>query len=82
MAEKVLAQRPGDLKSLANRYLASDLLSELAFRQYDDIAAVEFAQRSLEAAEDTLRFNPSAMENWVALVRAKGKMATLQYERG
>ncbi|MGH8063071.1 MAG: hypothetical protein ACREO7_13765, partial [Pseudoxanthomonas sp.] len=82
LAEKVLAQRPGDLKSLANRYLAAGLLGELARRQYDDTAADEFAQRSVEAAEDTLRFNPSAMENWVALVRAKSNMGGLQYESG
>ena len=82
LAEKVLAQRPGDLKSLANRYLAAGLLSELAQRQYDAAAADEFAQRSVEAAEDTLRFNPSAMENWAALVRARSSMGGQQYERG
>lgn len=82
LAEKVLVQRPGDLKSLANRYLAAGLLSELAQRQYDAAAADEFAQRSVEAAEDTLRFNPSAMENWVALVRARSGMGGQQYERG
>ena len=82
LAEKVLAQRPGDLQSLTNRYLSANLLSMLAKRQHDDVAAAEFGQRALEAAEDSVRFNPSDLDNWTALVQAHDVVAALQYERG
>lgn len=82
LAEQVLAQRPGDLQSLSNRYLAADMLSTLASRQHDDAAAGDFAQRSVEAAEEAIRFNPSNVDNWAALIRAMGSVGQLQYERG
>jgi hypothetical protein len=82
LAEQVLAQRPGDLQSLSNRYLAADMLSTLASRQHDDAAAVDFAQRSVEAAEEAIRFNPSNLDNWSALIRAMSSVGELQYERG
>ena len=82
LAEKVLEQRPGDLQSLANRYLAADMLSTLADRQHDDAAASDFAQRSVEAAEEAIRFNPSNIDYWSSLSRAMGSVAQLQYERG
>lgn len=82
LAEQVLAQRPGDLQSLANRYLAADMLSTLARRQHDAAAAADFAERAVEASEEAIRFNPSNLDNWTALVRAKGSVAQLQYERG
>lgn len=82
LAEQVLVKRPGDLQSLTNRYLASNMLSTLAERQHDDAAAVDFAQRSVEAAEEAIRFNPSNLDNWTAQVRAMGSVAGLHYEHG
>ena len=82
LAEQVLAQRPGDLQSLTNRYLAADMLSNLAMRQRDDAAAGDFAQRSVEAAEEAIRFNPSNIDSWTLLIRAMVSVARLHYERG
>ena len=43
IAEKVLAQRPGDLRSMANRALAADFLGRLAIRRHDYVAATDYA---------------------------------------
>jgi tetratricopeptide (TPR) repeat protein len=82
MAEKVLAQRPGDLRSLLNRYFAADMLGTLADRRHDDAAAKDFTERSVLAAEDYVRFNPSDMSAWEVWVRNLGVNADLQWDRG
>lgn len=82
IAEKVLAQRPGDLRSLLNRYFAADMLGTLADRRHDDVAAKDFTERSVRAAEEYVRFNPSDMSAWEVWVRNLGVSADLQWERG
>jgi tetratricopeptide (TPR) repeat protein len=82
LAEKVLAERPGDLRSMRNRALAADLLGVLADRRHDYAAAEEFATKAERAGEDYVRFNPSDMTAWNYWVRGKEQMGSVLFEQG
>lgn len=82
IAEKVLTQRPGDLRSMANRALAAGLLGDLAARRHDYSGAVKHAARSEEAGENYVRFNPSDLNSWVYWVRGKDSVADALFEEG
>ena len=82
IAEKVLAQRPGDLRSMANRYFAADVLATLADRRHDDAASLEFAQRSLQAAQSYVLFQPSDLRTWGYVVNALDVISFYQRDRG
>jgi hypothetical protein len=82
LAEKVLAQRPGDLRSMRNRALAADLLGALAARRHDHAAAADFARKAERAGEDYVRFNPSDMSAWTYWIRGKGLVADTLFEEG
>jgi hypothetical protein len=82
IAEKVLAQRPGDLRSMANRALAAGLLGTLALRRYDYAAAGDYAARSAVAGENYVRFNPSDLNSWTYWVRGKDQVASVLLEQG
>ncbi len=81
-AEKVLAKRPGDLRSMANRALAADLLGRLAIRRHDYAVATEYAAKSAEAGESYVRFNPSDLNSWVYWVRGLDQQASVLLEQG
>jgi hypothetical protein len=82
LAEKVLQQRPNDLRSLGNRYYAAQLLGDLAARRHDDAAAADYANRAALAGEDLVRFNPADLSSWLFWVGGKSQSADLQVERG
>jgi tetratricopeptide (TPR) repeat protein len=82
MADKVLAQRPGDLHSLADRSWAAQLLGRLANRQHDQAGAAEYAQRTAKAGEDEVRFNPSDVSSWQRWALGLGAIADGQVDRG
>ena len=82
IAEKVLAQRPGDLRSMANRVLAAELLGKLAGYRHDHRTALEYATRAEEAGEDYVRFNPSDLGSWGYWVLGKEAMADALFEEG
>lgn len=82
IAEKVLAQRPGDLRSMANRALAAGLLGDLAARRHDYSGAVKYAARSEEAGENYVRFNPSDLNSWVYWIRGKESVGDALFEEG
>ena len=82
IAEKVLAQRPGDLRSMANRVLAADVLSRLAGRRYDYATAEEYAARAEGAGEDFVRFNPSDLGAWQYWVIGRELVADVRFEQG
>jgi hypothetical protein len=82
LAEKVLQQRPNDLRSLGNRYYAAQLLGDLAARRHDDAAAADYANRAALAGEDLVRFNPADLTSWLFWVGGKSQSADLQVERG
>jgi hypothetical protein len=82
IAEKVLAQRPGDFRSMRNRALAADLLGELALRRHDHAAAAEYAARAELAGENYVQFNPSDLSAWDYWIRGRTQVADVLLERG
>ncbi len=82
MAEKVLAQRPGDLRSMANRYFAADMLASLANRRHDDAAVAEYALRSKQAAEANVLFQPAELRLWGYVSNGSEAIADGQWDRG
>jgi tetratricopeptide (TPR) repeat protein len=82
IAEQVLAQRPGDLRSMANRALAADLLGRLGVRRNDFPVAAEYGAKSEQAGENYVRFNPSDFNSWVYWIRGKDLVSEVLYERG
>jgi hypothetical protein len=82
IAEKVLGQRPGDLRSMANRVLAADVLSALASRRYDYRAAEDYAGRAERAGEDFVRFNPSDLGAWQYWILGRDLVGDVLLEQG
>jgi len=82
LAEKVLAQRPGDLHALSDRSWAAELIGTLADRQHDDATAAEYANRAVQAGEDEVRFNPSDLGAWQRWSVGLEEVADRQLERG
>ncbi len=82
LAERVLAQRPNDLRSLGNRYYAAQLLGSLASRKHDAVGAVDYANRAGQAGEDLVRFNPADLASWQFWAGGKGQLGDVQLEQG
>jgi hypothetical protein len=82
IAEKVLARRPGDLRSMANRALAAGFLGGLAMRRYDPAAALEHASRTALAGENYVRFNPSDLGSWTYWILGKAQVSAYELEQG
>jgi len=82
LTEKVLVREPGNLHSLDNRYLAANMLSEVAQLQHEDAVAMDFADRAVQAGEDSVRFNPADLDTWLNWIRGLGSMGRLHWDRG
>ena len=83
LSGKILVRRPGDLHSMADRSWAAELLSTLARRQHDDTAAVDYANKAIQSAEDEVRFNPSDLGGWQRWANGGlGVLAEQQVEDG
>jgi hypothetical protein len=82
LAEKALAKRPGDLRSMSNRYFAADLLGRLASARHDYVAAERYAVRAAQAGEDASRFNPADLTTWGFWIQGRGSIANAQLEQG
>jgi hypothetical protein len=82
LAEKVLAQRPNDLRSLANRFYATQLLGQLSERMLDPAAAEDYSRRAGQAGEDMVRFNPADLFSWQSWTGGYGQLSDLQVEHG
>jgi Novel STAND NTPase 1 len=82
IAERVLVQRPGDIRSMENRVLAAGLLGDLAFRRHDYATAASQAERAKQAGEDLVHFNPSDISAWLYLVRGYSGIADLLFQEG
>lgn len=74
VAEKVLAQRPGDLPAMVNRCYAPEVLATIAARRSDYAAALAFAAKAEQAATDYVRFNPSDSLGWDMWSRARQEL--------
>jgi hypothetical protein len=64
VAEKVLVQRPSDMRSLSNRFFAASLLGTLAERRHDDATAADYARRPRAG-------RPAAIRAWRGDQRAR-----------
>jgi len=82
IADGVLLQRPGDLRSMQNRALAASFLASLAARRYDYAQAERYAERNQETAENYVRFNPSNLAAWESLTRAQSQAQAILFEQG
>ncbi|MGA9852104.1 MAG: hypothetical protein WBR15_04170 [Gammaproteobacteria bacterium] len=82
MTEKVLARRPGDLHALEDRFFAANRLALLASNRHDATAAMGYANQSVQAAQDWVRFDPSSIDAWSRWAQALAEVSGLQYERG
>jgi hypothetical protein len=82
IAEKVLVKRPGDLRSMKNRALAANLLGTIASLRHDEAAEALYAERTAEAGENAVRFNPSDLGTWQYWVMGRGQIADVRYARG
>ena len=82
LTEKVLVQRPSDLRALADRFFAAGLLGDLAERRHDDGAAADYANRAAKAGEDYVRFNPADLTTWSWWITGLEQIADSQFDRG
>jgi hypothetical protein len=82
LAERVLAERPGDLRSMRNRAYAAEILGGLAMRRHDYAAALEFAEKAEHAGEDYVRSNRSDIAAWGFWIQGKQQLAGVLYEQG
>jgi tetratricopeptide (TPR) repeat protein len=82
IADGVLLQRPGDLRSMQNRALAASFLASLATRRFDYVQAEHYAKRHQETAENYVRFNPSNLSAWDYVTRAQNQLQAIQFEQG
>jgi hypothetical protein len=82
LAEKVLAQRPNDLRSLTNRFYATQVLGTLARRRHELDAAFDYALRAAQAGEDLVRFNPADLGAWSNWILGLGLASDVQFDRG
>jgi serine/threonine protein kinase len=82
VTEKVLAQRPSDLRARQNRSYAPDMLGLIEARRFHDDAAVQLVERSRQADEDYVRFNPSDRTGRLYLGDASYTIAALLFRSG
>jgi hypothetical protein len=82
IAEKVLVQRPGDFRSMQNRALAAGFLGDIARIRHDYATYAAMAEKSREAGESAVRFNPSNLVVWDYLVRGQTFVADAAIEQG
>ena len=64
IAEKVLQQRPGDLRAMKNQYFSLNMQANVARARHDDAKALEFNLKSDEASRYYTRFNPADAGGW------------------
>jgi tetratricopeptide (TPR) repeat protein len=82
LAEKVLAQRPGDLRAMKNRFYSADLQSRLAEQRHDYAKARTLGEASVTACRNYILFNPEDSSGWEALGLALMASGNLQMEEG
>ena len=82
IAEGVLAKRPGDIRSMKNRALAANLLGNISMDRHDLETAMRYAERSEQAGEDLVRFNPSDLSSWEHWIRGRDQISDVLFEQG
>ncbi|HVT73880.1 MAG TPA: hypothetical protein VHD61_12145 [Lacunisphaera sp.] len=64
MADKVLEQRPGDLRAMRNRYFAANMQGNVAVNRNNLADAEGHYRAAEEAAQSYVRFNPADSMGW------------------
>jgi hypothetical protein len=82
LVEKALTKRPGDIRSMGNRFYAAEQLSTIAIARHDYSAAARYAARSEQAGEEVVRFNPSDPGLWSLWARGRVRVAIAHAQQG
>jgi hypothetical protein len=82
LAEKALVKRPGDLRSMFNRYFAADMLGRLASVRHDYAEAVRQFSRATQAGEEVARFNPTDLQGWGFWINGRDSLTGTYLEMG
>jgi hypothetical protein len=82
IAEKVLQQRPGDLRAMKNRYFSANMQGNVARTRHDHARALEHFARSEEAGRYYTRFNPADIAGWDHLGQGMLDMAENYIDQG
>jgi hypothetical protein len=82
IAEKVLEQRPGDLRAMKNRYFSANMMASVAASRHDLAKAEKDFVLSEDAALYYTRFNPADSLGWNILGTALGDVAQTWMDQG
>jgi hypothetical protein len=82
LVEKALTKRPGDIRSMRNRFYAAEQLSRIAIARHDYAAAARYAARSEQAGEEVVRLNPSDPTEWTLWARGRIQVAIAYAQQG
>jgi tetratricopeptide (TPR) repeat protein len=82
MAEKVLDQRPGDLRAMRNRYYSANMLGRLAADRHDLAKSEANFRKSAEAGRNLTLFNPADSLSWTVLIQGGVDLGLTYFEQG
>ncbi|HVZ66285.1 MAG TPA: hypothetical protein VG936_17095 [Lacunisphaera sp.] len=82
IAEKVLQQRPGDLRAMRNRYFAANMQGNVASNRNNLADAAGHYLAAEEAAQSYVRFNPADSLGWNILGTALRDRAGNDFDSG
>ena len=82
MAEKVLGQRPGDLRAMENQYYSAQMLGTVANDRFDFADAEMHFIKSTEAGRNYTLFNPADSTGWRNLTQSLMGQAQVNVEQG
>lgn len=81
-ADKVLAQRPGDLRAMVNAYYSANVLGMIARDRYQFADAETYYRQSEHVARSYVSFNPSDSLGWRNLDQSNLDISTALFEQG
>jgi tetratricopeptide (TPR) repeat protein len=82
LAGQVLVKRPGDLRAMADRWYAPNVLSTVASQRLDFVSALESARMGLQAGDDYVRFNPADSLGWNLWSQSYEQVAACLFQLG
>src|SRR5262249_53374866 len=82
VAEGVLARAPGDWRARLGRWWAQDLLGLIEARRFHEPSALQLIQRSRDALEDYIRFNPTDLNGSIWLDGVDYTISSLLFRCG
>jgi tetratricopeptide (TPR) repeat protein len=82
IAEKVLEQRPADLRAMQNRYYGANMLGTVALDRNDLAKAEIYNAKAIEAARSYTYFNPADSTGWNLLTTSGRDLASTYIEQG